>query len=119
MKEKLIKLLQEWGNKENDGIKAESIANYLIENDVIVPPCKVGDIVYVPIITDDKHEFIIWKVKLTCVDVCNNEKGSCDFCVGIICGGNSGYSFKFEDIGKTVFLTREEAERALKEGGKG
>lgn len=43
-REKLIDLLQIWGNKENDGIKAESIADYLLENGVIVPPVKVGEI---------------------------------------------------------------------------
>lgn len=41
-RERLIELLQEWGNKENDGVRAESIADYLIENGVVVLPCKIG-----------------------------------------------------------------------------
>nr|DAV57913.1 MAG TPA: LysW biosynthesis protein LysW [Caudoviricetes sp.] len=31
--ERLVELLQDWGNKENDGVRAESIADYLLEND--------------------------------------------------------------------------------------
>lgn len=30
-RERLVDLLQEWGNKENDGVRAESIADYLLE----------------------------------------------------------------------------------------
>ena len=46
-RERLIELLQNWGNKENDGVRAESIADYLLENGVVVLPCKVGDIVWI------------------------------------------------------------------------
>lgn len=45
-REKLIELLQNWGNKENDGVRAESIADYLLENGVIVLSVKVGQTVY-------------------------------------------------------------------------
>ena len=45
-KERLIELLQDWGNKENDGVRAESIADYLLEHGVTIPPVKVGDTVY-------------------------------------------------------------------------
>lgn len=45
-RERLIELLQEWGNEENDSVRAESIADYLLENGVIVPPVKVGQTVY-------------------------------------------------------------------------
>ena len=31
-RERLIELLQEWSNKENDGVRAESIADYLLGN---------------------------------------------------------------------------------------
>lgn len=44
-REKLIELLQNWGNKENDGVRAESIADYLLENGVIVLSVKVGQTV--------------------------------------------------------------------------
>ncbi len=44
-RERLIELLQEWGNKEDDGVRAESIADYLLENGVIVLSVKVGQTV--------------------------------------------------------------------------
>ena len=40
-RERLIEMLNEWGNKENDGVRAESIADYLLANGVILPPVKV------------------------------------------------------------------------------
>lgn len=33
-RERLIEILNDWGNKENDGIRAESIADYLLQNGV-------------------------------------------------------------------------------------
>lgn len=32
--------MQDWGNKENDGVRAESIADYLLKNGVVVLPCE-------------------------------------------------------------------------------
>lgn len=41
-KEWLIEKLYEWGNKENDGVKAKSIADYLLnnyDNKIVILPC--------------------------------------------------------------------------------
>lgn len=46
MRDRLIQLMQEWGNKNTDSFPFESVADYLIVNGVIVPPCKVGEILY-------------------------------------------------------------------------
>ena len=46
MKERLIDLMEEWGNENTDSFPFESVADFLIKNGVIVPPCKVGDKVY-------------------------------------------------------------------------
>lgn len=46
MREKLISILNDWAKEENDGIRAESLADYLIEHNVIPMPFKKGDIVY-------------------------------------------------------------------------
>lgn len=102
------------------------IADHLLANGVIVPPCKVGDTVY-------KLQTHIWM-------------NDCDWCEHFRCGGfgdphqcartNSPYKhpdcteikevvatqknillwIAYGEFGKTVFLTREEAERALKGG---
>lgn len=94
----------------------EKEADYLLKNGVIVPPCKPGDTVYMPwewngtkgvailtvthIITNDSHSYI--KAPLYSDD----EDYSCKY----------GYGrFEFDDFGKTVFLTPEEAEKALAE----
>lgn len=112
-RERLIDLLLEWGNKENDGVRAESIADYLLENGVIVPPCKIGDTVYYicPQSTIVLTKGVIYAAKVvrivvlnigTALDIQIYEKGVTEIP-------------SVSDFGKTVFLTREEAEQALKE----
>lgn len=82
-------------------------ADHLIANGVIVPPCKVGDTVYSfiqgsPVIYEGHVYEIIYN--------------------GHVCvyrGTRKGYfthAFSEYDIGRTVFLTREEAEQVLKGG---
>ena len=68
---------------------------------VVVLPCKVGDTVYFALIRR-----IIEKQVFSIVSFSNSTR--------IYCGGTSKY-FRPEDIGKTVFLSREEAEKALQE----
>ena len=66
---------------------------------VVVLPCKVGDTVYFALLGN-----IIEKQVFSIVAFSNSTR--------IYCGGTSEY-FRPEDIGKTFFLTREEAEKAL------
>ena len=68
---------------------------------VVVLPCKVGDTVYFALLGR-----IIEKQVFSIVSFSNSTR--------IYCSGTSEY-FRPEDIGKTFFLTREEAERALME----
>ena len=67
----------------------------------VVLPCKVGDTVYFALLGR-----IIEKQVFSIVSFSNSTR--------IYCGGTSEY-FRPEDIGKTFFLAREEAERALQE----
>lgn len=110
-RERLVELLQEWGNKENDGVRAESIADYLFENGVIVPPVTIGQTVYeiqqdrtlqkwyvYGIIKYDGQE---WAAKA------KNNKNKWNYI---------DRTFAFRLFGKTVFLTKEAAEKALKGG---
>lgn len=64
-----------------------------------VLPCKVGDTVYFTLLGK-----IIEKQVFSIVSFSNSTR--------IYCSGTSEY-FRPEDIGKTFFLTREEAEKAL------
>ena len=68
---------------------------------VVVLPCKVGDTVYFALLGR-----IIEKQVFSIVSFSNSTR--------IYCGGTSEY-FRPEDIGKTFFLAREEAEKALAE----
>ena len=95
-----------------DTSKAERIRELLkadAEGRVAVLPCKVGDTVYevtsrgtiseyevMVMRTEMFEQFIAWRLRKGFVD---------RFCDGIPVG----------EIGKTVFLTREEAEKALEE----
>ena len=111
MKNKLIELIGNYDG-DNDG----DFADYLLAKGVIVPPCKVGDVVYKPIITDDTHEPAIWDITISQISIETGKLFNEAYAVGTICKSNSGISFDFDEIGKTVFLTKEEAEQALKEG---
>ena len=123
MRDRLIELIDEAINDEETSYS--NIADYLLANGVIVPPCKVGDTVYI-------HSIVIW------ADDC----GKCEhFRVGGMgdpheCARTRS-PFKhpectlieteiatqrdilnwlaFDEFGNTVFLTKEEAERELKE----
>ena len=86
----------------DDTAKAERIRELLKadkDGRVVVLPCKVGDTVYFALLGR-----IIEKQVFSIVSFSNSTR--------IYCGGTSEY-FRPEDIGKTFFLTREEAEKAL------
>lgn len=79
----------------------ERTADLLLEHGVIAPPCKVGDTVYRPSDCLGVVQFVIISF-----NIYESEMFFTDDSENII---------YLPDIGKTVFLTREEAERALKE----
>lgn len=78
------------------------IADYLLANGVIVPPCKVGDTIYR--CGDPIKKIYEWDI--VCIEVYYDEIEFVD---------DSDNRFTIDDIGKSVFLTKEEAERALAE----
>lgn len=78
------------------------IADYLLENSVIVLPCKVGDTIYrCGDLIKNVYEWEIEHIEL--------------YFDEIVFVDDSDNEFTAEDIGKTVFLTKEEAEKALEE----
>lgn len=105
----------------------ERTADLLLEHGVIVLSCKVGDTVYIkgkPVKISFFHieNEITYCVQLDC------EKLDCFSCpfyedevsweIEHDCGTYGYREFTEREIGKTVFLTREEAEKALKKGYK-
>ena len=93
-------------NSEN--CLAERIADYLLENGVIVPPVKVGATVY----CTDSYRHLIKPLEIIGFEVDYTKRICKYYCSG---GDYTPAWFKPAEMGKTVFLTREEAEKALKE----
>lgn len=114
MRERLIELLNhkydhfcDQCGVNKDSHYTDNLADYLLANGVIVPPCKVG--------------YYIWFIK--------NDKLTFGQVEDVTISRNGTYAFVFEvdeeddiidewtvplcDFGKTVFLTKEEAENAL------
>jgi hypothetical protein len=97
MRDRLIELIEEWYKDA----PCECLADHLLKNGVIVPMCKVGDYIYR--IGDNGKIYGDWQV--TYIQVYEDE---------ILYIDDSNNYFYASDISKTVFLTREEAEKALK-----
>lgn len=116
-RERLIDLIIE--SKKTDpetGSFTDYLADYLIEHGIIVPPCKVGDTVYIINRANKPQEMIFDLIDLRCTCV-NDTDCMCGSLCNDIEHNACQHRFKndFSDIGKTVFLTREEAAQALKE----
>lgn len=109
MRDRLVGLLKKADKNSSDKLitdyedAIQDNADYLIENGVIVLPCKVGETVW--FIRDEKTiETKVEKIVL-------KNKG-----VYLKLGCNAMYETSCNSIGKTVFLTKEEAEQKLKGG---
>lgn len=110
-RERLIELLNDVTSTQYEGdkiIRSEMdindedincIADYLLANGVIVPPCKVGDKIYLIVEKRRRSTNKCFKfIQISKLTFYNLE-------VVLKC------------FGKTIFLTKEEAEQALKGGG--
>lgn len=110
MRERLIEILSKPIYPKIGVDPAEVVADYLLDNGVIVPPCKVGDILFVLSRMKDKRVLpFINEYEATSIEM---GKRKC-----VVYHQLDGFIkiFKQDDFGKTVFLTREEAEKALEE----
>ena len=86
-----------------------NIADYLLANGVIVPPCKVGDKLY------DIGEFVLGVVAPDIYELRADEMTIEKGIDGKLNFVYDGMYINNEDMGETVFLTKEEAEEKLKE----
>ena len=109
MRDRLIELLVSCAESLDirDDDLEEQIADYLLANGVIVPPCKVGDVVW-----------LIGNMKLYTKEECCSRKVTS---VQMLRTGELIIHFKdgafgADAIGVYVFFTKEEAEQALKGG---
>lgn len=98
----------------------KGIAKYLLANGVIVMPCKVGDTLYVNFQYLRSWENKTYPVTVNAIRL-DTKKNNHRICVNGTFHLSENYShnymatFNFDNIGKTIFRTREEAEKALAE----
>ena len=109
MRDRLVELIAKSGLVLVDGgihpdthLVQEALADYLLAEGVIVPPCKVGDTVY----RVARHKGV-WQVLPREVVSITHRLDHLYRLVWEI------FSTEYDRLGKTVFLTREEAEKAL------
>ena len=125
MRDRLIELIdkakKEYANDITDHIETEYIVETLLNEGCIYPPCKVGDVVYVLEVCSCSHHY---------GNRCsaNSKRKNVKYLDIVRLPPTHHYTrclklfkrpFKVEyltKLGKTVFLTREEAEQALKGG---
>lgn len=103
-RDRLIKLL----NVDMSGCEgdyAEEMADYLVKNGVIVPPCKVGDTVYFDTYLHGDSVGVRPHKVIQVKSVITTEPSK----------GGIGAEIPDWSFGESVFLTEEEAEKALKE----
>lgn len=115
-KNRLIELLEDTLHEWECDVQTETlsqIADHLIANGVIVPPCKVGDTVYVT------YAGYVTTAKVLALYI-DREGGMFDLQIKTKCENVVGFkmvidkdNYAFSD----VFLTEEESEKAL-EGSK-
>ena len=100
-RERLVELLD---NLPNGELLTKDVADYLMLNNVVVLPLKVGDRIYRLDVLNNK--IIDWTIAR--IDIYEDEVVYCDDCFNV---------FTDEEFGvrEGVFLTLEEAEKALNE----
>ena len=89
------------------GFEIGDFADYLLENGVVVQPCKVEDALYYPVFATNR--VLLYKV----ISIKLNSKGLYVVCEN--CLSKSQMTHQATQIGKTIFLTEREAEQALAE----
>lgn len=110
MRDRLIELIREakkhTSNANSDIERNMIFADYLLENGVVALPCKLGDVVYrISTRTGTRIKYI---QETTVSRIAIDNEG-----IWLFCACNPIAKCVF---GKTAFLTREDAEKALKEG---
>ena len=111
MRDRLIELIYSANKKFTDENIADEevvkiLTDYLIENGAIIPPCNVGDDIWIVKCYEGKPLGIV-KDKVQRIGITSRGFH--------IKARNHHDHNKMYMLGKTVFLTREDAEKALRE----
>lgn len=93
--------------RERDrNVRCDNCANFKDKSRFIELPCKAGETVYFISYEGDIQEGILW-----CFEIDDDDKKW----MHILYQDEKAYQYIFDMFGKCVFLTKEEAEKALKE----
>ena len=110
-RDRLIELVdkakEEYANDITDHTETDYIVETLLNEGVIVPPCKVGDKIYM-LVTRKTHSFTFEEGKRM-LRVDNQHTFIKETYLTKL-----NFFKVIDDFGKTVFLTKEEAEERLK-----
>lgn len=110
-RERLIEIMEQ---ATNGSCHVEDVADYLLENGVVVPPCKVGDnVFYLHEICDENGDEHIDISTGKCEGISIQKDG-----LWIYCRYEDGLSYWHKND-KTVFATKEEAQKALRKEDEG
>lgn len=108
-RERLIGILRQGYEKKINLLEFEKeiLADWLLENNVIVPPCKVGDTVYyIDSVRNEKGKLVDTICQQKVKQISTNSYGTfliVDYCNTLNC----------EDVGVTIFFKRKDAEKEL------
>jgi hypothetical protein len=108
MKERLKELLR--GKSIDQEVDVEYVADFLLSEGVIVPPCKVGDKAYHLTNLEELELAEIFEGK-----VCSISKEEKSLWIYARYDNGLNYWYTEREIGRNLFFTREEAEKALAE----
>ena len=108
-RERLVELLDEFVAKSNNTTTL-ALADHLLANGVIVPPCKVGQTVY--LIRKDTQTIY------TCSVTAIIQRNTFQY-LEIFIEEDKRKTIILAVLGESLFLTKEEAEEALKGGVQG
>lgn len=120
MRDRLVEILE-----DAEGLPVcqtfEGFADYLIENGVVVIPCKIGEKLYHTVELLNGERLVVEGIAFGYA--ATFESGKTKKRIYFWASGDNFTSrhyscwLEISEFGKTVFLTREEAERALEGGG--
>lgn len=112
-RDRLVELMEEWYKQD----EVDSLADHLLANGVIVLPCKVGDTLWIlwSYYSNGEKKVCPVQVKALRFDTKKNNKRICVSGTMHMIGYDHHYNgtFTWDSIGKTLFLTKEEADREL------
>ena len=95
-------------------------ANYLLENGVIVPPCKIGDMLFALWSVPTEAKYVIYAAEVVEIRISGrNCRQTTTFLLEPLAYRGRRKEYRIDDFGKLVFTNKEEAEQALRKEDEG